>query len=80
MSNRPTTPKPFGWEVIALFNDRLVKIEATSERRTFHYRGSRSQAVMRVKLKMHFFKIVDVKPVDEASWRRAFGDPENRGL
>lgn len=72
--------KPFGWEVVALFNDRLVKIEDTSERKTFHYRGSKSQAVMRVRLKSHFFKIVEVKPVDEASWRRAFGDPETRGL
>lgn len=72
--------KPFGWEVIALFNDRLVKIESTSERKTFHYRASRSQAIMRVKLKPHFFKLVDVLPVDEASWRRAFGDPETRGL
>ena len=46
----------FGWEVVALFNGRLVK------------------------LKMHFFKIVEVNPVDEAAWRRAFGDPETRGL
>lgn len=72
--------KPFGWEVDVLISDKMLKLEDTSERKTFHYRGSRSTAYNRALCHKHVWKVVEVRGIDEATWRRAYGDPENRGL
>jgi hypothetical protein len=72
--------KPFGWAVTVLISDRIVKLEDTSERKTFHYRGSRSTAISRAKMKRHAWKVESVEPVSEEAWRRALGNPEERRL
>lgn len=67
---------PYGWEVSAEFCDRLFYIPGAERNwiSKYHYRGSKSQAIMRVKMKPHFQQIVNVEPVSKEDWIRAYGE------
>lgn len=71
---------PFGWEVEVLCCDKMLKLEQNSERKSFYFVGSRRNAERRAMLKQHVWRIVGARPFCEADWRRAFGNPEERGL
>lgn len=63
--DRSQTPA-FGWEVDVRFQDGGMK--------TFHWRGcSRKAAWMKGMLKTRATEILEIRPVTEAEWVRAYG-------
>jgi hypothetical protein len=61
--------KPFAWDVDVEFDPRSgKKIE------TFHWRGCSENAAKRKgMLKDHALRILEIRPLSEDVWRRAYG-------
>lgn len=63
-------PKPFGWEVDVACLVSIIREEV----RTFHYRGcTRRAAERKAMLRPNAKRIIEVRPVNEEDWIRAYG-------
>jgi hypothetical protein len=67
--------KPYGWEITAEFCHAMVYIPGSDAnvRQTFHYVGSKSNAIMQCRLKPHCRGITKTKPLDKATYERVYG-------